>query len=326
MIKTIGSKILSNNIPSTHGGDGWQKRTKSCINELQEGKIWHKSFCNSEINELNEVILTVPHEKIFYNKNPKENLFFDNVNGKKLIQQTNELIKIYENNNIKVHKLELSHDNPYPNLLFLRDLFWPTPQGVILCRPASMQRSGEERFIAEKLSEIGIPVTMHIRGTGLFEGADALWLNNETVLIGTGFRTNNEGADQIKNFLSEIGVKTIKVKLERGVQHLLGILNFLTKDTVTINYKKASNELLKIIQDFGFNIVKLFDEKEIDKNKGMNFVNLGNNKILMPKGTINLISIYKSFGLEILEADISEYLKAAGGIGCCTGVIYRKNN
>ena len=78
-----------------------------------------------------------------------------------------------------------------PNWIFMRDLFWSTPEGVFLARPASWQRAGEEKIIQRFLAQNEIPQLGMPRGLELFEGADVLWLNHQTILLGEGNRTNS---------------------------------------------------------------------------------------------------------------------------------------
>ena len=65
-----------------------------------------------------------------------------------------------------------------------------TPEGAIVTRPASRQRSGEERFVAEALGRLGVPVLMTIHGEGTFEGADVVLVNPEMAVLAEGMRTN----------------------------------------------------------------------------------------------------------------------------------------
>jgi len=51
-----------------------------------------------------------------------------------------------------------------PNLMFVADLLFMTPEGAILGRPASTVRAGEERLVARRLAELGVPILRAIRG------------------------------------------------------------------------------------------------------------------------------------------------------------------
>jgi len=43
-------------------------------------------------------------------------------------------------------------------LMFVSDLMFMTPEGVFLARPASTDRVGEERRVARRLTELGVPI------------------------------------------------------------------------------------------------------------------------------------------------------------------------
>jgi N-dimethylarginine dimethylaminohydrolase len=51
-------------------------------------------------------------------------------------------------------------------------------------------RRGEERFVAKKLAELGVPIIKTINGEGIFECACALWVDRRSIVIGTGARAN----------------------------------------------------------------------------------------------------------------------------------------
>jgi N-dimethylarginine dimethylaminohydrolase len=42
--------------------------------------------------------------------------------------------------------------------MFVSDLMFMTPEGVFLARPASTDRVGEERRVARRLTELGVPI------------------------------------------------------------------------------------------------------------------------------------------------------------------------
>jgi len=55
----------------------------------------------------------------------------------------------------------------------------------------------EERFAAQALAELGVPIIKTVDGDGIFEGPNAMWVDRETVILGTGFRANESGANPL---------------------------------------------------------------------------------------------------------------------------------
>jgi arginine deiminase len=139
------------------------------------------------------------------------------------------LTKAYSAEGILVHFVEPA-GAPTPNLMFCADLFVMTPEGAIVGRPASTVRAGEERWVARRLGDLGIPIVRTVRGDGTFEGADAMWLDARTVLVGRGLRTNAEGAAQVAAILGDMGVEAIPVDLPWGAMHLMGVLRIANRD------------------------------------------------------------------------------------------------
>src|SRR5690606_7462542 len=80
-------------------------------------------------------------------------------------QQHDTLADAYRHHGVDVHYVENGRIDK-PNSFFLRDLMLMTPEGAIITRPASNVRAGEERFVAEALGRIGVPILMTVHGSG----------------------------------------------------------------------------------------------------------------------------------------------------------------
>jgi N-dimethylarginine dimethylaminohydrolase len=210
-----------------------------------------------------------------------------------------------------------------PNLMFVADLMFMTPEGAILGRPASAVRAGEERFVARRLAELGIPILLSVHGEGTFEGADAAWLDSDTVLLATGLRTNAEGAAQVARLLREMGVEVIQVGLPYGTMHLMGQLRFADRDLAVAWPRRVPYGAVEALRDRGFRVLFLPDEREAVQGMALNFVTLGPRSVLMPEGNSVTQSFYEAEGISCETVVVDELLKAAGAIGCLTGVLRR---
>lgn len=240
-----------------------------------------------------------------------------------ITKQHDTLADAFRNAGVTVSYVEPTVKPP-PNLMFVADLLFTTLEGVILSRPASSIRAGEERLVAERLASLGIPILRSIRGKGTFEGADAAWLNPDTVMIGVGFRTNTEGATQVSSLLKEMGIESIQIDLQPGSMHLMGDLRFADQDLAICRPGSVSDTTLNVLREHGFSTHFAPDETEIATGLSMNFVTLGPKKILTADGNPKTQLFYEELGLECHLVDISEVTKAAGGIGCLTGILERE--
>jgi N-dimethylarginine dimethylaminohydrolase len=309
--------------PATYGGEGWQVRENSLGQEINEGRIWHPCGSCSEWGRLREVVLSWPGEEINFSGPANDYLMLARPHLSTLQRQTEALVEFYQGLGVTVH-LARPSSLPPPNFLFMRDLFWATPEGVVLARPASHQRAGEERYAAETLAKLGVPMILSPHGLATFEGADALWLNERTVLLGVGGRTNNESARQLRGLLGEMDVELREIRLPQGVQHLLGVVNFVDRHLAVLYGGKATPELIELLAMHGVERIVLPPDDELCQGLGMNFVTLSPRRIVMPANCPRIKKRLVQEGIEVLEMEVSEYLKAAGGLACLTGILWRE--
>jgi N-dimethylarginine dimethylaminohydrolase len=237
--------------------------------------------------------------------------------------QHDALAAAYESHDVAVHLVENGRLDK-PNSFFLRDLMLMTPEGAIITRPASTVRAGEERFVAEALGRIGVPILMTVHGNGTFEGADVSWVNEDLCFLAEGLRTNEEGANQVERMLREIGVRdVVRVGLPYGAMHLDGLLNFVDRDCAVVWARRTPFKIVDTLKRRGFRILEVADEVEAQQCLPMNFVALAPGKILMPAGGTTMQSVYERAGIECHTVEIGELIKAGGGIHCMTGFLKR---
>ncbi|MFW9888069.1 MAG: dimethylarginine dimethylaminohydrolase family protein [Candidatus Thorarchaeota archaeon] len=306
---------------SPYGGAGWSPRKKSMKEEI--GIIWSSCGVDTEWARLKRVLLHCPGIELTGISDPDKVQMIEIPFIEVITKQHDRIAAAFRNAGVAVSYVEPSVKPP-PNLMFVADLIFTTPEGVILARPASSVRAGEERFIAESLSRLGIPVLKSIRGNGTFEGADAAWLNSDTVIIGVGFRTNKLGASQVSSLLKEMGIRTVEVEIPPGSMHLMGDLRFADHDLAICRPDRVSGKTLDVLREHGFSTHFAPDESEIAFGLSMNFVTLGPKRILTADGNPKTQAFYEDLGLGCQLVDIGEVTKAAGGIGCLTGILERE--
>lgn len=208
---------------AAYGGKGWSPRVKSLPEEI--GTVWGDFGLANEWGRLKSILLHRPGRELEASKRPDDVQMLQSLDIIRAQHQHDNLANTFHEAGVDVYFVESPADNR-PNQMFVADLMFMTPEGVIIARPASTVRAGEERWIARRLADIGIPILRSIRGNGVFEGADAAWLNPETVILGKGFRTNTQGASQVATILKELGAEVFVTDLPRGSMHLMGILRF----------------------------------------------------------------------------------------------------
>jgi N-dimethylarginine dimethylaminohydrolase len=237
--------------------------------------------------------------------------------------QHDAMAQAYKRAGATVHYVDPS-EMPLPNQMSIADLMFMTPEGVILARPASTVRAGEERWVARRLADLGAPVLRSLRGHATFEGADAAWLDPQTAIIGRGLRTNAEGAIQVGGVLREMGVEVIQVDLPYGTMHLMGMLRIVDRNLALAWPKRFVHAGVDALRDRGYQVAFLADETEPSHRSAFNFVTLGPREILMPAGCPTTQAFYEELGITCHTVEVQELRKAAGAIGCLTGIVERE--
>ena len=314
------SKRKSAEGSSAYGGSGWSPRRSSLQEEI--GNLWGQCGISDEWSPLKAVLLHRPGKELDNGSNPNDVQMLAKPQRQRAGRQHEALAGAFENAGVRVSRLD-PPEAVTPNQMFVADLMLMTPQGAIVARPASTVRAGEERWVARRLADLGIPILRTIGGRAVFEGADAAWLSDRTVLLGLGLRTNAEGARQVSRALSDIGVTVVKADLPRGSMHLMGILRFVDRHLALTWPNRLADVTVQALREHGFEVVPVPHEDELRRGFALNFVTLGPRQILMPAGNPATRSFYESLGIECREVNVSELAKAAGAIGCLTGILER---
>jgi len=305
---------------AAYGGAGWSPRSASLRQEM--GTIWGRGGIVNEYGPLEAVLLHRPGPELTASADPDAVQMLAPLQLELAQNQHDAITAAYEAAGVTVHYVA-PEARPLPNQMFVADLMFMTPEGVILARPASTIRAGEERQVARRLADLGIPIVRSVRGNGTFEGADAMWLDETCVLLGRGLRTNDEGAAQVTATLNEMGVEVIQVDLPFGTMHLMGMLRIVDKDLAIAWPKRLVHRGVEAIKAHGYQVAFLPDEGEAAHQSALNFVTLGPRHILMPAGNPVTQAYFEKLGIKCRSVDVSELRKAAGAIGCLTGIVKR---
>lgn len=121
--------------------------------------------------------------------------------------------------------------------LYVRDASIVSDQGVILCNMGKVQRRPEPAAQEAVFRSAGIPIHGRIAGPGggTLEGGDVCWIDEKTLVVGRGYRTNDAGIEQLRTLVADAVNELIVVPLPhwRGpddVFHLMSIASPIDAD------------------------------------------------------------------------------------------------
>lgn len=316
-----------NRVAAYHG-DGWRFRATSLEEDILSGFGWASYHCDAEWGRLRAVQLYIPGPAISAIRDPNAVLHLASIDHSQLADQLNRLVKVYESLGVQVRVLPTSivDDRRHPNTVFQRDLFFQTRQGAVIARMASPVRAGEETYSSRSLAAMRVPIALTVGGRGTFEGADCLWANPNTVFCGIGKRTNEAGFEQVRHLLHQQGVSCIPLPIPSTVQHLLGCVQIISPGRALVRGDVVDAELLHGLRVGGLQPVLVEDSEEVLARQAFNFVVLSRDAVVMCAEAPQFRQTLQALQIDVVGvAPVSELAKAAGGLGCATGILHRES-
>ena len=292
--------------------------------EAQMPELWGDWGVSSEIGKLRAVLLHRPGPEIENIPDPASVLFIDRMDPARAREQHDAMAEVYRSNGVAVHYIERMPQHE-PNGMFCRDLIAMTPEGAILARPGTAVRRGEERYAAEALACLGVPILHTISGTGTFEGADLMWVNRDFAFVGISRRTNAEGNRQVRVELERMGVEDIvTVQVPWSEAHFDGMMGILDRDLAVLYSTQVPIVVAEALRRHGFRILEVTSEAEVRQGMAINFVALEPGRIVMPKGNnASTVRLMQEAGVDVTQIELDELMKGAGSIHCMTAFLKR---
>jgi N-dimethylarginine dimethylaminohydrolase len=211
--------------------------------------------------------------------------------------------------------------------VYVRDASIVCDRGVILCAMGKPQRAGEPAAQEAAFAEWGIPVVGRIEPPGRLEGGDLVWLGPRSVAVGRGYRTNDEGIEQLRRLLGDTVDELVVVPLPhwRGqgdVFHLMSMLSPVAHDLAVVYSALMPVPFRERLLARGIELVEVPDE-EFD-SMGANVLALAPRQVLMLAGNPRTRARLEQAGVEVSEYVGQEIsLKGGGGPTCLTRPIER---
>ena len=222
------------------------------------------------------------------------------------------------------------HDEVQPDradAIFVYDPAIMTDQGAIILRMGKGLRRGEERALARRLDSLGVPLLYSLHGEAQAEGGDMFWIDHDTLAVGLGFRTNQEGVRQMREALTPLGVTVIPVELPyyegpESCLHLLSLISLVDHRLAVVYPPLLSVPFWQDLRERGFRFVEV--PREEFETMGPNVLALAPGHCVMLEGNPVTRRRLEEAGCEVQTYRGEEVsLKAEGGPTCLTLPILR---
>jgi len=301
---------------AAHGGSQWRARATDPLAQIG---------VTTEYGRLRRVIMHRPGAEIDGITDADAVLWDDIVAPSVAREQHDNLTSTYRSFGVEVVELTPG-EQATPNIYFCRDHFFMTPRGAIVARMASAARAGEEWVSARRMLAAGVPIVHGVHGDAVFEGADVVYVRDGVVMVATGLRTNQAGAEQVATELKRMGFEPHIVNMPWGCGHIDGGVNIVGPRTAVMVPNNVPHAAYELLRYMGFTIINACDAPGLPHYpRAINMVPVAPNVVVMPAGSPGLVALFEAHDIECHTVDISELAKGGGGIHCMTGVIWRDN-
>lgn len=213
--------------------------------------------------------------------------------------------------------------------IYVRDAAVVSDRGVVLCRMGKALRTGEPAAQETAFRALGLTILGAIQPPGKLEGGDVVWLDERTLAVGRGYRTNDSGIAQLREFLGDGIDELIAVPLphHRGpgdVFHLMSILSPVDRDLAVVYSPLTPVPFREQLLERGFTFVEVPDEEF--ESMGANVLALAPRHCVLLAGNPITRSRLEAVGAEVSEYEGSEIsLKGGGGPTCLTRPLRRQS-
>lgn len=285
----------------------------------------------SEVNQIRSLLLKHPKDAFISQKNIqaqwKELNYSEPPDYKKSLEEYDDLVEILRAYVPEIHFLP-QHEQTGLDSIYVHDPLIITEKGVVLCSMGKERRRAEPSAVGEFIEELGIPIFGTIKGEGKLEGGDLVWMDEHTVAVGSGYRTNQEGIRQLKEFTEGLVDEFIVVPLPHwkgpeDVMHLMSLISPVRHDLAVVYPRLLPVPFRDWLMKRGIQLIEVPDSEF--ETMACNILAVRPGMCLMIEGNPRTKQMLEAEGIEVLEYKGEEISrKGAGGPTCLTRPLLRE--
>ena len=217
------------------------------------------------------------------------------------------------------------HDPGNPDAIYVYDPVLVGGAGAMLLRPGKEGRRREPAAMVATLEAAGVPVAGELQTPSVAEGGDTIWLDERTLLVGIGYRTNEAAVPALAAAFRGVDVLSFDLPHWNGtgeVMHLMSFVSPLDRDLAVVYPRIAPVRLLRLLADRNVAVVEVPDEEF--ESQGSNVLALGPRRALALDGNPETRRRMERAGVEVTVYRGDEISKKGdGGPTCLTRPLLR---
>jgi len=211
--------------------------------------------------------------------------------------------------------------------LYAHDPVKFTPNGAIILKSGKKLRQPEAAVYKAFLQEKGIPIIGELTGEAESDGGDLVWLDDRTLVVGRGYRTNDEAIHQLKEMTADMVDEFIVVQLphdlgEAECLHLMSFISMVDRDLAVVHSRLMPVFFRQLLIERGIQLIEV-PKDEYDA-LGCNVLALAPRVCVIPEGNKVTKQQLLDAGATVFEYKGDEItVKGTGGPTCLTCPVVR---
>lgn len=211
--------------------------------------------------------------------------------------------------------------------IYVHDPAITVDDGMILCRMGKPARSTEPEAVERFCRDQDIPVLGRIEPPGLLEAGDIIWLDADTLVVGEGYRSNQDGIRQLRQIVASKGIEVIALPLPHwngpsDVLHLMSLISPVAPRCAVVYSRLLPVPFRQKLVADGFSLIEVPDP-EFD-TLGCNVLSLSPALCLMADGNPETRRHLEEKSIQVLTYPAAEIsMKGQGGPTCLTRPLVR---
>jgi N-dimethylarginine dimethylaminohydrolase len=233
--------------------------------------------------------------------------------------QYGEMLDAYRQAGVNVHTLRPSPELPYQ--IFARDSSVMTPWGAVIMQLQKPYRRGEYAECLRFYLQAGIPI-YDLVTAGNVEGGDFMVLKPGVAACGySGERSIEPAVRQLQSWFQAEGWEFYTYAFDSHFLHLDVQMGMLAENLAVVCVEAVEPELVEWLQTRGIRVIPVpySDAMQL----GCNVVALGEERVLVPASSKNLIAACRAEGLTVYAPDVSMIGNGGGAVHCMCQALHR---
>jgi len=218
-----------------------------------------KYGCQSMSLPLQRVLMRGPKESLL-NADAKQWHYGPTFDAKVALTQYQDFRDLVQACGTEIIDMDDANDG-LSDAMFTHDPSLMSDHGAIILNMGKPLRKAEPALHQQAYINAGIPILGRVQAPGQIEGGDCIWLDQNTLVIGRGFRSNQAGIEQLQVMLNPHGIDVLGFDLPvwHGADaclHLMSVISPLAPDLALIHAPLVPTALYQLMQAKGIQLVE----------------------------------------------------------------------